>query len=582
MIHILGIGGYSHDASAALLSGGQLTAAVQEERLTRIKHQGGFPYEAMKYCLKAGGVSRRDVSAIAFYTRKSNWDGYLFDVVKQSMRNPRYTLWHGTGFVASVGYRLQRSIDFRADLGRFFYETGFPRAIFHDYDHHTCHAASAFYSSPFEEAAILCIDGGGDGKSTTAWVGRGRDLRELDLGIRTPHSMGLVYTRLTRYLGFPGSGDEYKVMGLAAYGVPEYLDRLRRMVILTDSGYRLNMEYFTYQYAYALSERFYREFGPPREKGEPITPHYANMAASTQRLFEEVLLHLARVLKRRTGIRNLAIAGGSSLNCSGNGKLLLSGEFDSIFVPPAASDLGASVGAAQYHYHHSLGRPRSFVLTTDEWGPGYDDDEILTELQRALIPYERVDDPAQAAAELLAQGKIVGWFQGRMEFGPRALGQRSILADPRSREIKDRVNLTIKFREEFRPFAPSCLREYVDKYFEVDMDSPFMTFTVEVRPERRDEIPGVVHVDGTARLQTVALETQPLYHALIARFHALTGVPMVLNTSFNLAGEPIVCSPFDALRTFYTCGMDALFLGRYLVRKTPANLVRFQSQVIGS
>jgi carbamoyltransferase len=565
---ILGLGGYSHDASAALLRDGELVAAVQEERLTRIKHQGGFPYESIRYCLKAGGVTADDVAAIAFYTRKSNWDGYLLDVLARSLRHFRYTATHRRGFVASVGYRVQRSLNFRADLGRFFHETGFSPRKFFDYDHHACHAASAYYASPFDGAVVLCIDGGGDGKSTTGWIGRGRELRELELGIRVPHSLGLLYTRITRYLGFPGSGDEYKVMGLAAYGKPTYVDRLRKLVVLTERGYRLEMGYFNYQYAYALADRFYAEFGPPRTKGGEITAHYADMAASAQQLFEEIVLHLAVGLKRRTGLRALAVAGGSSLNCTANGMLLRSGEFDSIFVPPAASDLGTSLGAALYHWHQVRGRPRGFRLTTDAWGPAYGDDEVRAELERASIPYERLDDPAATAAELLAGGEIVGWFQGRMEFGPRALGQRSILADPRRREIKDRVNRTIKFREEFRPFAPSCLREYAPKYFDVDVDTPFMTFTVGVLPARRDEIPGVVHVDGSARLQTVTREDDPLYHALLSRFHELTGVPLVLNTSFNLAGEPIVCSPFDALRTFFTCGMDALVIGRFLVRKS--------------
>lgn len=568
MKYILGIGGYSHDSSAGLLCDGKLIAAVQEERLTRIKHIGGFPYESIKYCLKAGGVKPQDISAIAFYTKKSNWDGYLWDVLKISFRHIGFTMANPKGFVHSVGYRVYKSLNFRADLERFFYETGFKKTRFFDYQHHACHAASAFFASPFEEGLVLCVDGGGDGKTTTAWVGKGNRLTEIDLEIRNPHSLGLIYTRITKYLGFLSPGDEYKVMGLAAYGKPAYLDRIREMIRLREGGYRLNMEYFNYQYEYSLSEKFYKEFGPPRKKGEEITEHHANMAASMQKLFEEVLLHLALWIKKTTGLRNLAISGGSALNCRGNGRLLLTGEFDNIFVPPAASDLGTSIGAAQYHYHQTLNMPRTFVLKTDDWGPGYTDQEILEELVRSGVRYEDVQNPAATAAKLLAEGKIVGWFQGRMEFGPRALGYRSILADPRQKSIKDRINKTIKFREEFRPFAPAILREHVKDYFNADVNCPFMTFTLDVLAEKRDFVPGIVHVDGTGRLQTVSREDQPLYYALIAGFKELTGVPVVLNTSFNLAGEPIVCSPYDAIRTFFTCGMDILIIGKYLLRKS--------------
>lgn len=568
MTWTLGIGGYSHDASAALLRDGKLVAAVQEERLTRIKHIGGFPYKSIEYCIEVGGIGPKDISAIAFYAKKSNWDRLLLGALKASFLNIRDTLSDTQGFIDTIGNRVYKSLRFRAELRRFFFETGFGKAIFYDYDHHACHAASAFYSSPFDKAVILCIDGAGDGKTTSAWIGRGNVISEIDLGIRHPHSLGLVYHRVTEYLGFLSSGDEYKVMGLAAYGEPVYLNKLRNMIILhTDGSYRLNMNYFKYQYQFSLSEKFYKTFGPPRKKDDEVTEHYANMAASLQRLFEEVLIHLALELKKRTGLKNLAISGGSALNCRGNGKLLLKGEFDSIFVPPGASDLGTSIGAAQYHYHQVLRKPRACHMKRDDWGPGYGDEEILEELNRSGLKYKRLVHPAATAAELIAEGNIVGWFQGRMEFGPRALGYRSILADPRRKDVKDRINKTIKFREEFRPFAPSILREYVKAYFNADVNCPFMTFTLDVLPEKRSEILGIVHVDGTGRLQTVSKEDQPLYYSLISKFNELTGVPVVLNTSFNLAGEPIVCSPHDAIRTFYTCGIDVLVMGHYLVRK---------------
>ena len=568
MAWVLGIGGYSHDASASLLYDGALVAAVQEERLTRVKHAGGFPYRSIEYCLKAGGIAPSDVSAVAFYTRKSNWDRYLADTIKASLRHPRYTFGHGRGFVASVGYRLYRSLSFRADLARFFLETGFDKRRFFDHEHHACHAASAFYVSPFDEAIVLCVDGGGDGRTTSGWLGRGNRLVELPLSIRHPHSLGLIYTRMTRHLGFPSPGDEYKVMGLAAYGAPTYLDQMRKMVELRDDGgYRLDMSFFNYQFDYSASERFYRTFGPARRKGEPVTERHADLAASVQRLFEEIVLHLCVALRKRTGVRALCLGGGSALNCTANGRLLTCGEFDSVFVPPAASDLGTSMGAALYHSYQMLGGVKRTELRTDAWGPEYSDAEIEEELQRAGLDYEPVSNPAVRAAELISTGKIVGWFHGRMEFGPRALGHRSILADPRQRDVKDRMNKTVKFREEFRPFAPSILRESAGRYFRQDADSPFMTFTFDVLPERREDIPGVVHVDGSARVQTVSRADEPLYYELIEHFYRLTGVPVVLNTSFNLAGEPIVCSPDDALRTTFTSGVDALVIGHYLVTK---------------
>jgi carbamoyltransferase len=567
MTWVLGIGGYSHDASAVLLKDGQLVAAVQEERLSRIKHQGGFPNKSISYCLDVAGIGPEEVDAVAFYAKRSNWDGYLFHSMKASLSNIRYTLMHPKGFVHTVGYRLYKSLSFRADLARFFYETGLTKSKFFDCDHHACHAASAYYSSPFDKSLILCIDGGGDGRTITAWIGQGNKLSEIDMGIKHPHSLGLIYTRITRYLGFPSPGDEYKVMGLAAYGEPVYFDKLKDLIRMEDNSFRLNMEYFNYQYEYAFSDKFYAMFGPPRGEGQEINEHYANMAASVQKLFEYVLCQLAYKLKNMTGIKNLCLTGGCSLNCRANGKLLLTGEFDDIFVPPGASDLGTSLGAAQYYYHHIGDNPKRFTMKRDDWGVEYTDEKIFKEIDRSGLSYEVLEDPAKTGAELIAQGKIVGWFQGRMEFGPRALGNRSILADPRNADMKDRINSTIKFREEFRPFAPSVLRGHVKDYFNADVNSPFMTYTLDILPEKRKEVQAIVHTDGSGRVQTVSEDDQPLYYDLIKKFFELTGTPVLLNTSFNLAGEPIVCSPYDAIRTFYTCGMDALIMGKYLIQK---------------
>lgn len=568
MNYILGIGGYSHDSSAALLRDGAIVSAVQEERLTRIKHAGGFPYKAIDYCMKKEGIGPGDISAIAFYAKKSNWDGYLYSALKFSILNIGQTISHPKDFIRTVGYRVYKSLNFRMDFERFFYETRFPKKIFFAYDHHACHAASAYYTSPFNEALILCLDGGGDGKTTTAWIGRDNKLDEIKLGIRHPHSISLVYTRITRYLGFPSSGDEYKVMGLAAFGKPVYFDRLQDLVILKDDGtYKLNMKYFNYQYEFSLSRKFYEEFGPARNRGEKITEHHADMAASIQKLYEKVLLHLAVALKKRTGLKDLAIGGGSALNCKGNGRLFLERVFDNIFVPSSASDSGTSIGAALYHYNRTLELPRKGSVRTDGYGPEYSDEEILEEISRDGLKYERLDNPARRAAELIANGNIIGWFQGRMEFGPRALGYRSILADPRTKDTKDRINKTIKFREEFRPFAPSIMREFVKEYFNADAECPFMTYTLGVAPEKKDKIEAVVNADGTGRIQTVSKEDQPLYYELIHAFYKITGVPVLLNTSFNLSDEPIVCSPHDAIRTFYTCGMDALIIGKFMLKK---------------
>ncbi len=567
MINILGIGGYSHDASTALICDGKLVAAVQEERLTRIKHQGGIPYKSIRYCLKAGGIKPADVSAVAFYTKKSNWDRILWDVFKDSIKKLNYTIFNMSGFANSIGYRVYKSLNFRADLARFFYETGFSKNTFFDYDHHTCHAASGFYSSPFERAVILCLDSVGDGKTTSFFLGEGHLIKEIFPSIKYPHSIAHVYNRITKYLGFTSSGDEYKVMGLAAYGKPLYFDKLKDLVIYEKDGYRLNMKYFSYQYEYSLSKRFFKEFGAARKKEEAITAHHKNMAASMQKLFEDVLFHLASIVKNKSGFRNLVISGGAALNCKGNGKLLYRGEFDNVFVPPGASDLGTSLGAALYHYHQKLDMPRNFTLETDGLGPEYSDEEIRNALERSVLRYERIENPADTAAKLVADGNIVGWFQGRMEFGPRALGYRSILADPRRESIKDKINKTIKFREEFRPFAPSMLQEYTKEYFNKNISSPFMTFTLDITPANKENLAGVVHVDGSVRLHTVSKEDQPLYYSLIEKFYNLTGVPAVLNTSFNLMDEPIVCSPQDAIRTFFSCGMDVLVIGNYLVRK---------------
>ena len=343
MSWILGIGGYSHDASAALLHDGRLIVAIQEERIVRIKHKGGFPYKAIEECLRYANISPKNITAIAFYTKKSNWDKLLFHMLKASLSNIRYTISDLNGFINSIGYRAYMSLNFRADLKRFFYETNFKKELFYDYDHHACHAAAGFYSSPFDEAIIIVIDSVGDGKTTSFWVGKENVIKEVQSSISFPHSIAHVYNRITKYLGFLSTGDEYKVMGLAAYGKPNYIDKLRNLIIFDDNGYRLNMEYFEYQYEYSLSKKFYEEFGPPRNKGDEINTHYADIASSMQLLFEEVLVHLVSGMKKKTGIKNLVITGGAALNCKANGKLLLSEVVDRVFVPPVLGPLNTII-----------------------------------------------------------------------------------------------------------------------------------------------------------------------------------------------------------------------------------------------
>ncbi|OGV37090.1 MAG: hypothetical protein A2X48_04570 [Lentisphaerae bacterium GWF2_49_21] len=568
MYYTLGIGGFSHDSSAALLEDGKLAAAVQEERLSRIKHEGGFPYKSINYCLDSAGIKLDDVSAVAFYAKKSNWDKVLFTLAKDSVLNPIYSISHIRNVAVGFGRRLYMSAQFRAEYERFLVKTKLDRSKFHFYDHHSCHAASAFLCSKYDNAIILCIDSVGDGKTTSGWIGRGNSIIPVDLKIRYPHSIAKIYAKITEFLGFHSLGDEYKVMGLAAYGKPSRIEELRKLVRFLPNGeIKLDMNYFTYHDGYGFSSKFYDVFGLPRGNNTPVDGNYADIAASIQALFEEVVMHHALYLKKSTGIRNLCLCGGTALNSKCNGKLVLTGEFDNIFIPPAASDLGTSIGAALLHWNQKLNKPRSFVLETDALGPRYDDPFIKSELEKYNLKYVETEDPSIAAAKLISKGRIIGWFQGRMEFGPRALGYRSILADTRKAEIKNKINSTIKFREEFRPFAPSILRECVKDYFEKDINCPFMTFTLMIKPDRQSEIQGVCHVDGSGRLQSVAENENPAYYRLIKEFHKITGVPVVLNTSFNLAGEPIVCSPYDAIRTFFTSGMNDLIIGKYILSK---------------
>jgi len=561
---ILGIGGYSHDASACLIRYGRLIAAVEEERFTRLKHQPGFPHKAIEYCLKEAGITPREIDHIAFYMHPIRGFGNrIWHHVRQMPRFPIY----------SAGYLVEQS--YRRGWAWFelnqLRKLGGGRARIHFVEHHLAHGASSFHVSPFDCAAVLVLDGLGEWTTTTLAIGEGTQLRKLR-EVKYPHSLGALYGSVTNHLGFK-TGDEYKVMGLASFGRPIYLQEMRDLVRLRDDGtFGLNTDYFTFhvqpgRYEGYVSQMFVGRFGPPRKSDESLDQKHVDMAASLQALLEEVVLHIARYLHTETGSENLCIAGGVALNSVMNYRLATGTPFQNIYIQPTANDAGTSLGAAYYVYHAILGHPRCFVMEHAYWGPEYTDDQIHALLEECKVSYSICNDPADVAARLVAEGKIVGWFQGRLEWGPRALGSRSILADPTRPDMTDVVNKYVKHREDFRPFAPSVLEEYGDEYFVNYHPSPYMLEVFPVKPAARQKIPAVVHVDGTSRIQTVSRKTNPLYWRMIDRFRQLKGVPIVLNTSFNVRGEPIVNTPREALRCFYATGMDALVIGRYMIDK---------------
>jgi carbamoyltransferase len=561
-VNILGIGGYSHDSAAALVVDGQLVAAVAEERLSRVKHQGGPPRRAAEFCLRQAGLHWSDVDHVTAYMRPGLRLARRIPYrLGQALRSPVYSL----GFIGyECVHNAQYVVDMRGLCG--------PRSRLHWMEHHPAHAASAFLASPFERAALLSIDYVGEWHATWMGIGEGTSLRPLRT-FAYPNSLGVFYSAITDYLGFTRASDEYKVMGLASYGEPEFAREFATLVA-DDSreGYQIDRSWTAWHRvpgsrAGYFGPRFLARFGPPRRAGEPVEAHHANIAASAQRVLEDTVLRLAGWLHRASGAEDLCLAGGVALNCSMNGRLLREGPFRRIFIQPAAGDDGIALGGALQLHHALTGAPRGFEMRHARYGPGFDDDAIRAVLERTKTVYEAPPDLEDRAAELLAEGAILGWYQGRMEFGPRALGGRSILADPTRPDMKDLLNKFVKYREEFRPFAPSVLADRAADYFEGCGDSPFMLFVHPVRPERRAEVPAITHVDGTARVQTVTREADPRYYRLIERFAARRGAPMLLNTSFNVMGEPIVHTPEDALRCFASTGMDALAIGGFIVRK---------------
>jgi carbamoyltransferase len=591
-MNILGISCYFHDAAAALLRDGQLVAAAEEERFTRRKHDFEFPQHAIDFCLRAGRMRSADLDYVVFFEKPFvKFERLLLSSMQAFPRSHRV---FRDAMITWLGDKLWIKHLIQRRLG-----VAPSRIIFSE--HHLSHAASTFFCSPFEEAAILTVDGVGEWTTASLGIGRGTEIKLLK-EIRFPHSLGLLYSAFTAFLGFEVNEGEYKVMGMAPFGAPRYVDKVHRLVkIGADGSFELDMDYFCFHYSTdrTFNGKFEGLFGPPRDPralfftrssgypsyfGEKPTnseelarqnEYYADVAASIQSVTEEILIKMARHAQAETGLRQLCMAGGVALNSVANGRILRETSFEDIYVQPAAGDGGGAVGAALYAYHMVLGKPRSFVMEHAYWGEEHSPATVEGFLKDNGIRYQRFeneDELLEHTVDLIQQGKVVGWFQGRFEWGPRALGNRSILADPRRGDMKDLVNVKIKFREPFRPFAPSVLAERAEEYFvlpEAPRHYParFMLYVVDVRQEKQSIIPAVTHVDGTGRLQTVSHEVNPRYYRLIEAFERATGVPVVLNTSFNLKGEPIVNTPQEAFQTFRRSGMDALVLGDYVIQK---------------
>jgi len=588
---ILGISAFYHDSAACLVRDGVIVAAAQEERFTRLKHDPGFPAHAVDYCLAEGGLEPEQLDAVSFYDKPIlKFDRILETYLSYAPRGFRSFMamlpaWAGQKL------RLPREID-KGLHNRYRGPIFFPA-------HHESHAASAFFPSPFEEAAICTIDGVGEWSTTTVGYGEGNRVHLLE-EIRFPHSLGLLYTAFTYYLGFKVNSGEYKVMGLAPYGDPKYVDLMTEHLIdiRDDGSYWMDMRYFNYCEGLTMtSERLHRLFGgPPRKPESDLTQRDMDIAASLQVVTERVMLNIARHARERTGKRDLCLAGGCALNCVANGRILREGIFDRVWIQPAAGDAGGAAGAALVAWHHIYQKPRTAQLPDAQsgsyLGPAFSDEQICAFLDEAGAAYtrlENVDDVIESTAQALADSKVVGWFQGRMEYGPRALGNRCILGDARSPEMQKVINLKIKFRESFRPFAPTVLADKCAEYFELDggVDSPYMLLVADVRRDKRrgnlDEdrklfgldrlnrvrstVPAITHVDYSARIQTVDSRRNPLYYRLIQSFERKTGCPVIINTSFNVRGEPIVCTPRDAYHCFMCTDMDMLVMGNCVLRK---------------
>jgi carbamoyltransferase len=560
-MNILGISCWYHDAAAAIVQDGKLIAAAQEERFTRKKHDPGFPINAINYCLKEAGISTKDLDYIGFYDKPLT----KFDRILQTY----VSTWPLSykSFIKAMPVWMKEKIWVPQTIKQ---NLGYNGPILFS-EHHISHAASAFLVSPFEEAAILTMDGVGEWDTTTFGYGKGNDIQLLKT-IHFPHSLGLFYSAFTYYLGFRVNSAEYKVMGLAPYGKPTYYDLIRENLIdvKEDGSFKLNMNYFVYDRALTMTGKKFEElFGhPARHFESKLEQFHKDVAASLQKVTDEVVVKMANHVYKETKLPNLCMAGGVALNCVANSKVLQQTPFKNVFIQPAAGDAGGALGVAFYIYNTLLGNKREYEMTNAFLGPSFSDDDIAQYLDTLGIEYQKLDrrELLQTTAKLIAEQKVIGWVQGKMEFGPRALGARSIIADARNKENWQRVNLKIKFRESFRPFAPTVLEERTVEYFEFDRPSPYMLFVAQVREDKR-VVPAITHVDGSARLQTIKREDHPLYYDLIQEFERQTGCPVIINTSFNVRGEPIVCTPQDAFRCFMRTEMDYLVLGSFLLDK---------------
>ncbi len=560
---ILGISCFYHDAAAALLRDGVLVAAASEERFTRIKHDPDFPTHAIAFCLGVAGITIDEVDHLGFYDKPMLKLERILLSHLQSFPNSKEQ------FLRAIPSWMTQKLPIRKVVSQ---ELGWRRKPVLFAEHHVSHGASSFFASPFEEAAILTVDGVGEWATTTQGYGKANSL-ELFHEIHFPHSLGLLYSTVTGYLGFKVNSGEYKVMGLAPYGQPKYVDQVRKLLdVAPDGSFRLDMSYFDFDFGMRMAnEKFFELFGRgPREPEGAMEDFHKDVARSLQEVLNEVMVLQARALHERTGSKNLCLAGGVALNCVANGHVLRETPFENVFTQPAAGDAGGALGVALWIHCMVLGNPRAWRMESAAWGPAFEADDIESVLQHYGARFSRFGDEAElceATAGHIAEGKVVGWFQGRMEFGPRALGNRSILGDPRVVDMRDRINLKIKFREGFRPFAPSVLAEKADEWFDLrGHPSPFMQLVADVLPDKR-QVPAVTHVDGSARIQTVAGDQCPLYHRLLRSFEARTGCPLVINTSFNVRGEPIVCTPEDAFKCFVRTHMDVLVLGPFVLLK---------------
>lgn len=591
-MYILGISCYFHDASAALIKDGVLIAAAEEERFSRIKHDYEFPQNAIDFCLAQGGITGKDLEYVVFFEKPFL---KMDRLLRTSLKG--FPKTYGM-FVQSMRTWLMDKLWIKSRIGK---SVGVKQSQILFSEHHLSHAASAFFCSPFEESAVLTFDGVGEWSTTTMGLGKGNDLT-ITQGIQFPHSIGLLYSAFTAFLGFEVNEGEYKVMGMAPYGRPTFVDKIWKVVRLEQDGmFWLDPQYFSFHYSTSRSytNKFVDLFGAPRGLNIPFftktsgypsyygpqppnmeelyryNQHYADLAASIQVVTEEIILGLVRELHRQTGQKRLCLAGGVALNSVANRRIIQETPFEELYIQPSAGDGGGALGAAMVAWHCALGNQERFIMDHAYWGQAYDTDEIQGALERTGTRYTYISDKdklVETTVDSLTSGEVVGWHQGRFEWGPRALGNRSIIADPRSAEMKDIINNKIKFREPFRPFAPSVLSEKAEEYFDFDSSKSsyparFMLLVVPVRDEQQYNVPAISH-QGTARIQTVHSVANPLYHDLIKNFGEATGVPLLLNTSFNVRGEPIVNTPDDALNTFSNSGIDTLVMGNFVVRKT--------------